>query len=1594
MKRFYHPTAIAALALGITAMSLGVSATAEEWRAIRPGAESERVVHRPVKTAAERWLHQNGIFSSSAKLQPSGVGLQQVPDLSKRASRPITRTMEEPRANLYAIVARSALITSEADCYLAQINGKTLTAKQVFKGPQFFQSYGNDAVGFQGTAYHDGRIYIPQQTGLTDGGYVWNVVNVETGRVEETHYFGYNELADPYSMIWHPEKQCFYGLSFSSDSHSRLVKVDPKDWSVTHLGRLGSNSSFMAGLVYNPVEKVVYSVDGDNNMWQVDIADGYKDGRASGRSPLDIDFNLFSLDVGGAMITYSPMDQCYIAFYLDSTQQGNIYFTIDPDTLEVMEVGKIKNADCLFTSIFCTDDLAEAEAPELPVASVFNFEKASLSGTITVKVPEFTFYGLAIPADTPVRTVITCDGTQIAEASLKAGDNHTFNVTVPSEGVHNFETICYIGNYKSPARKQKVAIGNDVPMAPTDIVVAGKTIRWTAPGGVGANEGYVDTDALTYDVYIDDRKLNDAPLKVTSYTVTEDIAQTRHKIQVSATANGHTSERAFIERVFGGALKLPFSVRPNKEESNLFTVENPSDDAFFWKYTYEKDDPSQSGMIYPMSLYQDADDWLILPLMHFDSTEKLYQYSFQVNSTNGKETKESFDIYMGKSMDIKELKKPENCLYNNDCYVLEANPSTVAVNFAVPAAGDYYVAIHCRSTKKLMGKGMYTFNHTVKALDGQSSAVPGRLETVSVIPAPKAELALDITAELPTLDLIGNPLPMDKELTLIATCADNTASVKGLPGTEVNVRCKVPELGFNVVDLTVANENGEGIHSTYRRYVGVDRPFPPENIRSVTSDDNMSMTLTWEAPGEVGVNGGYVDPASLTYDIYLRTSPQQYSTVATGINALTYTFTTGAETMQRYVIGPVSRSAGGISSNALFQADALGKPYEIPMQEEFNTAKFNYSHTLYSFNTHDQYAGSMWENHNQCAYYEGLANCNENQGALMAYSETGQKTTAFMNLPKATTLNTKSGLKFKLRVWDYSSTPNFALWGRHSGDQEYKIIKEFTPERPLLTRDAKWNDCEVDLPAEYHDNPWVQFAISADLKGGDTEWFVLDSYEIGPDVNCDVKVNPIQANSHVKVGTSLSAIVPIFNVGLENCRGRLYIDLLQPDGSIVERRSVNFTIASHAIQERKVSFEVNGDFARFETLKVRATVETDEEDQNLSNNVREVTVNVEPSILPAVSNLKGSATDEGASLSWRRAQGAYGNVQDFEISTPFLNTEDIDGWKNIDLDGEAPAVIGSGNLALTFPDYEKPSAWTVIDPSKTVFKDDERLQAHTGRQYLLARSLFIAGTGAEQKQASDWLISPELAVPTDGNGDVQGTKISFWYNTISPSDKEYVYLWVSYTGTNLDPVNATSTRNGDFYCVRPFSKVGPEGWEYVEYDLPAGTKHVALVYSSYAASGAMLDDIKITPKDMNVWEVDHYSVWRTSEFGTELIEENVTDLSYIDKEYGMFDDGAKYFITVWVKLPNGGVLEGPKSNIADLSIDNSGVDAVETLTGIYGSTGQIHFAGFEEKTLDVYTADGKLVAVVRPTNALYAVDMPAGIYVVTESGKSAKVLVK
>ncbi|MCL2041337.1 MAG: choice-of-anchor J domain-containing protein [Bacteroidales bacterium] len=175
-----------------------------------------------------------------------------------------------------------------------------------------------------------------------------------------------------------------------------------------------------------------------------------------------------------------------------------------------------------------------------------------------------------------------------------------------------------------------------------------------------------------------------------------------------------------------------------------------------------------------------------------------------------------------------------------------------------------------------------------------------------------------------------------------------------------------------------------------------------------------------------------------------------------------------------------------------------------------------------------------------------------------------------------------------------------------------------------------------------------------------------------------------------------------------------------------------------------------------------------------------------------------------------------------EDHSDFTINSTVNGWSYIDGDGSTTY----GHNGADWPDKYSAMAFMVFNPYTTsppIVNGYPELTPHTGNKYFTCWA-------AEYGTNNDWMISPELTNPTH---------LSFWAMTYDGSYGGLERMKVGYS--------TTGTAQGDFtfLTASPYVQV-PESWTFYEYDLPAGTKYIAINCVSYDAFIFMVDDITIT----------------------------------------------------------------------------------------------------------------------------------------------------
>lgn len=151
-----------------------------------------------------------------------------------------------------------------------------------------------------------------------------------------------------------------------------------------------------------------------------------------------------------------------------------------------------------------------------------------------------------------------------------------------------------------------------------------------------------------------------------------------------------------------------------------------------------------------------------------------------------------------------------------------------------------------------------------------TAITPAAAEDFEAVEGEKGAMKVTLTWTNPTKDTVGRDLQtLTKALILRGETTVATISEGLTPGDKYTyVDESVPAAGEHTysVKLYADDNESEPVNAT-TGWVGADTPAPVENATATLDSDNNTVTVTWDAVDETGVNGGYVDADNVTYTV-------------------------------------------------------------------------------------------------------------------------------------------------------------------------------------------------------------------------------------------------------------------------------------------------------------------------------------------------------------------------------------------------------------------------------------------------------------------------------------------------------------------------------------------------------------------------------------------------------------------------------------------------------------------------------------------------------------------------------------------------------
>lgn len=1399
------------------------------------------------------------------------------------------------------------------------------------------------ACGFvRGDEVYSFYTYTTSDAGLTDAGI--DIIDLSTGKVKASYPTDIFDTLEKVVLLsaYDSEEDTAYVVTLDQTGKNYLLqKFDPISRSFVNLG-VNVPADWL-DIGWNPADKTLYLFDTGGLLKKYDS----KGKRFSQVNSLSWDMEEYPHDM-----VYSPKDEAFILL-LDSYDESDYPCTdmlLLPVSGNAAYLGTIEG-NPQYKILHVSDNYVNAAGAKAPVLKSWDVTGSSTTGSFTVTLPDSYENGTSITGSVYLQAKI--DDNDISGAfNGPPGASVVIPVNAP-EGLHRFYVTPYtLGDdgkiYGTPLVFDK-CIGIDVPTAPAGVTLAETKVSWNAVTK-GVNGGYVNVADIKYNVYVDKILMNESPVSSTSLDITIPVTGVvAHKAEVYALSGGKISEAGVSERYYAdGPLSLPVYLGAEEGERDLddevigmFTIVkdalNQNEPLRGWRYDDLNENTGGFYCLSPKasSMGETSNEWLFLPAINFTDKDAHYRLSMEVWSGNHYFT--ANEIY---EVALCQRPSPSRAITIKDASTVYKSPyfEQSETLFQVPEEGEWYIGIHYISP--VGSYRLYARNFKIEKAEASSES-PAAVADLRSKAFPDGELKATLTFNMPRLTISGSELPASTVITATAISEAGEATVTGTPGDPVSMTVPTKQ-GDNIIKVTTSSDKGVGLLSETTVYCGVYRPATPV-VTATVSDDNLSITLDIDLE-DYNENGEYTGPAQQDVTIYRQIGGEWRPAAEIGKNR-TWTFDCPDGSQSLYTFGVAAKNAVGSCEEMFSFPVHLGPLHSLPMTEPFNCVgddvKLAYEPISIE---HLSYLKSTWGVDDPVSYDEAAANTSGNAIIAMWDGESQ------LLLPRFTTKG-MSNVKLDLSIFFGNHSPERVTVYASSPSLEMEPVATFMPESG-----NGWEHKLVSLPSAFQNQGWVQIIIRVKIVGY-SQCFIMDSYSIANYPSDMVTIHGMNGASRGAVGEKMSYSVEVENAGTKEAAVPDYVfRVIGDNGVIGDFKDADAPKTIEAGKRATLNFSFTPKVADIGDVLVRF---------NLHGQPSEATSEMEKQVkilnarIPVVQDLALEYRENSSDvlLNWSKPQF----VEDFETAETWDYSEELKGFRNIDLDNAKVWTISE----VDFPGEGYEKAYQVFSSTVT---DNMSMAAHSGEQFLLCMS---PKTGV----TNDWLISPEVK---------GGTELSFWMNICHADYPETIL--VKYSTEGNEPEDFTKSLDNGYICP------DEQGWFKYDFQLPADAKYFALHHVGDDGNeqfGLMIDDISYDPVS-GVAPIEGYNLYRDEQ----LIGSGLKETTYFDK--GVDTSVPVRYLVKTLSTINGELVESDRSNVV-WATGTSGIGdiASDGFVTISGEKGFVRMCGFASGVPYVISnVAGAMVSAGNICDDVENVEVPSGIYIVKCGSFVMKVIVK
>lgn len=909
-------------------------------------------------------------------------------------------------------------------------------------------------------------------------GYAPNTFNGEVSGLDMVVYdFNNGDILDTESLemncyfdrlAYNPKDDYVYGFGMMWD-------VDPVNY--VYMKAPASNpgaGEFIANIpdytkefrsiCYNAEDGLFYGVNGEGTFCSVDTKGNYTE-------IFSLGLEQYSWNTGYKTgIIYSQAEGCYFWNYVSYDENWMPVYNlskIDPKKQTLEQYCTLPGELYFFVS---TDDVTDdTAAPRISDMGEVSFVNGALTGQITYQTPTTTIGGETLTGDIDVYAEL--DGAPYAgPISCAPGEKVTFDYTELERGMHVFSEYTMIDGHKSPVLTREIFIGVDTPSAPARVTFHQQETIFAVWDEVttGVHGGYIDLEDLSYNVYINGEFYGTSnTFYLDNIVLPDDKTMDHYSASVTAVSGGYESTPTYSNEIaYGKPFDLPLEIKPTMDQAKICYSIDANNDGNCWLI-----DEAEQAFVINYPPYGDAqDDWLVLPPVNITDTEKYYPVDFLVSKASAF-WPEGLEVFAGTSPEMEDL--TIELLTDFEPSIAYPNYQKVSALLKVAEPGAYYIGFHCNSGNDNFGLKLKDISIRDNNVTPQS---PDYASNVDVEAAEEGELQAYVQFSFPTRTLSGEAIPEGTEMK--ATIEGyNTVEIEGTPGSRGKATIETDQ-GDNSISIQIAMGELNGPTLITNVYTGIDVPVAVSDVDVETSADMQTMKITWKAPTE-GMNGGYVNPETVYYNIYQAiqtpygTQYEQIDTTAEGVTEYEYTFdpATSAFQMDQVLLAIQPADEAGVQSEMTLAGAVLGTPYTLPMYDSFEDG-FNLNPWLVMRPGEEYLATYGIYQLSQIGGFESYEGA-----ALAVMGNSGEK--GRLELPRFATTGIENAV-IKLGMYTGHLSANTTLYGYTYGTEDSPVeiaTINLTPDN------EEFHTVTVELPAELIGKDWVQVYIENSFTG-------------------------------------------------------------------------------------------------------------------------------------------------------------------------------------------------------------------------------------------------------------------------------------------------------------------------------------------------------------------------------------------------------------------------------------------------------------------------------------------------------------------------------